>query len=133
MSRILFFWGKKQEHQKKASLFNFTYRYIKDFLFISNPYFLIGSHNYIPPELEFKETSNTAFCVSVLVIDIEFDKNSHFSTKIDDKRDDFNNENFPPSFSAATLLAYGVYVFNSYHILEVAASFQTFGVYAKIF
>jgi hypothetical protein len=43
-----------------------------------------------PPELEVKETTNTASSASFLDLYLEFDDSGQLSTKIYDKRDDFN-------------------------------------------
>ena len=50
-----------------------------------------------PPELEVKETTYTASSVSFLDLYLEFDDSGQLSTKIYDKRDDFNFKiiNFP--------------------------------------
>jgi hypothetical protein len=49
------------------------------------------------PELEVKETTDTASSASCLDIYLEFDDSGQLSTKIYDKRDDFNFKiiNFP--------------------------------------
>jgi hypothetical protein len=43
-----------------------------------------------PPELEIKETTDTASSASYLDLYPEFDDSGQLSTKINDKRDDFN-------------------------------------------
>jgi hypothetical protein len=43
-----------------------------------------------PPELEVKETTDTASSASFLDVYLEFDDSGQLSTKIYDKRDDFN-------------------------------------------
>jgi hypothetical protein len=43
-----------------------------------------------PPELEVKETTDTASSASFLDLYLEFDDSGQISTKIYDKRDDFN-------------------------------------------
>jgi hypothetical protein len=43
-----------------------------------------------PPELEIKETTDTASSASFLDLYLEFDDSGQLSTKIYDKRDDFN-------------------------------------------
>ena len=43
-----------------------------------------------PPELEVKETTDTASSASFLDLYLEFDDSGQLSTKIYDKRDDFN-------------------------------------------
>jgi hypothetical protein len=52
---------------------------------------------YYPPELEVNETTDTASSASILDLYLEFDDSGQLSTKIYDKRDDFNTKiiNFP--------------------------------------
>jgi hypothetical protein len=45
---------------------------------------------YDAPELEVKETTDTASSTSFLDLYLEFDDSGQLSTKIYDKRDDFN-------------------------------------------
>ena len=80
------------KHQKihEARAFNFTYRYIDDALSINNPRFAEFLPLIYPSELEIKETTDTASSASILDIYLEFDDSGQLSTKIYDKRDDFN-------------------------------------------
>ena len=91
----------------KARAFNFTYRYIDDVLSINNSRFAEN-----PPELEVKETTDTASSASFLDLYLEFDDSGQLSTKICDKRDDFNFKiiNFPNMCSNIPASpAYGAY------------------------
>jgi hypothetical protein len=66
-----------------------------------------------PPELEVKETTDTASSASFLDIYLEFDDSGQLSTKIYDKRDDLNFKiiNFPNMCSNIPASpAYGVYI-----------------------
>ena len=66
-----------------------------------------------PPELEVKETTDTASSASFLDLYLEFDDSGQISTKIYDKRDDFNFKiiNFPNMCSNIPASpAYGVYI-----------------------
>ena len=66
-----------------------------------------------PPELEIKETTDTASSASFLDLYLEFDDSCQISTKIYDKRDDFNFKiiNFPNMCSnIPDYPAYGVYI-----------------------
>ena len=78
-------------------VFNFTYRYIDDVLSINNSRFAEFLPLIYPPELEVKETTDTASSASFLDLYLEFDDSGQLSTKIYDKRDDFNFKiiNFP--------------------------------------
>jgi hypothetical protein len=67
--------------------FNFTYRYIDDVLSINNSRFAEFLPLIYPPELEVKETASSS---SFLDLYLEFDDSGQISTKMHDKRDDFN-------------------------------------------
>ena len=95
----------KKIHEARA--FNFTYRYIDDVLSINNSRFAEFRPLIYPPELEVKETA------SFLDLYLEFDDSGQLSTKIYDKRDDFNFKiiNFPNMCSNIPASpAYGVYI-----------------------
>jgi hypothetical protein len=95
----------KKIHEARA--FNFTYRYIDDVLSINNSRFAEFLPLIYPPELEVKETIDTASPASF------FDDSGQLSTKIYDKRDDFNFKiiNFPNMCSNIPASpAYGVYI-----------------------
>jgi hypothetical protein len=85
----------KKIHEARA--FNFTYRYIDDVLSINNSRFAELLPLIYPPELEVKEIKDTASTASFLDIYREVDDSGQISTKIYDKRDDFNFKiiNFP--------------------------------------
>ena len=78
----------KKIHEARA--FNLTYRYIDDVLSINIPRFAEFLPLIYPPELEMKETTDTASPASFLDLYLEFYDSGQFSTKIYDKRDDFN-------------------------------------------
>ena len=54
------------------------------------PNLLNGFHYYTPKKLDIKETTETDSSSSFLDINLKFDTNGHLSTKLYDKRDDFN-------------------------------------------
>ena len=85
----------KKNHEAKA--FNFTYRYIQHILSINNPRFAEFHPLLYPPEVEIKETTDTASSASFFDLYLQFDDSGQLSTKIYDKRDDFNFRiiNFP--------------------------------------
>ena len=80
----------KDKKIHEATAFNFTYRYINDILSINNSRFAEFLPLIYPPELEVKETTDTALSASFLDLYLEFDDSGQISTKIYDKRDDFN-------------------------------------------
>jgi hypothetical protein len=97
----------------EARAFNFTYKYIDDVLSINNPRFAEFVPLIYPPELEIKETTDRASFASCLDLYLEFDDSGQLSTKIYDKRDDFNFIiiNFPNMCSNIPVSpAYGVYI-----------------------
>ena len=101
---------KKMIHEAKA--FNFTYRYVDDVLSINNSRFAEFLPLIYPPELEVKEIKDTASTASFLDIYREVDDSGQISTKIYDKRDDFNFKiiNFPNMCGNIPVSpAYGVY------------------------
>jgi hypothetical protein len=66
-----------------------------------------------PPDLEVKETTDTASSASFLDIYFEFDDSGQLSTTLYDKRDDFNFKiiNFPNMCSNIPASpAYGLYI-----------------------
>jgi hypothetical protein len=71
--------------------------YIDDVLSINNSRFAEFLSLIYPPELEVKETTDTTSSASFLDLYLEFDDSGQLSTKIYDKRDDFNFNiiNFP--------------------------------------
>ena len=73
-----------------ARAFNITYRYIDDVLSINNSRFAEFLPLIYPPELEVKETTDTASSAPFLDLYLELDDSCLISTKIYDKRDDFN-------------------------------------------
>jgi hypothetical protein len=75
----------------------YFYCIIDDVLSINNSRFPEFLPLIYPPELEVKETTDTASSASFLDLYLEFDHSGQLSTKIYDKRDDFNFKiiNFP--------------------------------------
>ena len=68
----------KKIHEARA--FNFTYRYIDDVLSINTPRFAEFLPLIYPPELEIKETTDTASSASFLDLYLEFDDSGQFTT-----------------------------------------------------
>ena len=119
----------KSHRIKDARSFNLTYRYIDDVLSINNPQFAKWIPSIYPPELEIKETTETSRSTSFLDLYLEFDENGHLSTKIYDKRDDFNFKiiNFPNLESnIPTSPAYGVYVSQLIRYARASTNYSDF-------
>ena len=110
-------------------LFNFTYRYIDDVLSINNSRFAEFLPLIYPPELEVKETTDTASSASFLDLYLEFDDSGQLSTKIYDKRDDFNFKiiNFPNMCSNIPASpAYGVYISQLIRYARASSNYSDF-------
>ena len=117
----------KKIHEARA--FNFTYRYIDDVLSINNSRFAEFLPLIYPPELEVKETTDTASSASFLDLYLEFDDSGQLSTKIYDKRDDFNFKiiNFPNMCSNIPASpAYGVYISQLIRYARVSSNYSDF-------
>ena len=117
----------KKIHQIRA--FNFTYRYIDDVLSINNSRFAEFLPLIYPPELEVKETTDTASSASYLDLFLEFDDSGQLSTKIYDKRDDFNFKiiNFPNMCSNIPASpAYGVYISQLIRYARASSNYSDF-------
>ena len=87
----------RKGNKNLASKFNLTFRYIDDVLSINNDAISNYLHFIYPPELEINETTESHCSASYLDLFLEFDRQGKLSTKIYDKRDDFNFPivNFP--------------------------------------
>ena len=117
----------KKIHEARA--FNFTYRYIDDVLSINNSRFAEFLPLIYPPELEVKETTDTASSASFLDVYLEFDHSGQLSTKIYDKRDDFNFKiiNFPNMCSNIPASpAYGVYISQLIRYARASSNYSDF-------
>jgi hypothetical protein len=82
-----------------------------------------------PPELEDKETTDTASSASLLDLCLEFDDSGQLSTKIYDKRDDFNFKiiNFPNMCSNIPVSpAYGVYISQLIRYARASSNYSDF-------
>ena len=70
--------------------FNFTYRYIDDVLSLSNSNFSNYLDFIYPSELKIKDTTESTKSTSYFDCLLEIDTSGKLSTKLYDKRDDFN-------------------------------------------
>ena len=118
----------KKIHEARA--FNFTYRYIDDVLSINNSRFAEFLPLIYPPELEeVKEITDTASPASFLDLYLEFDDSGQVSTKIYDKRDDFNFKiiyfpNMCTNIPASP--AYGVYISQLIRYARASSNYSDF-------
>jgi hypothetical protein len=114
-------------HETRA--FNFTYRYIADVLSINNSKFAEFLPLIYPPELEVKETTATGLSASCLDLYLEFDNSGQLSTKLYDKRDDFNFKiiNFSNMCSNVPASpAYGVYISQLIRYARASSNYSDF-------
>ena len=82
-----------------------------------------------PPELEAKETTDTASSATFLDLYLEFNESGQLSTKIYDKRDDFNFKiiNFPNVCSIIPASpAYGVYISQLIRYARASSNYSDF-------
>ena len=122
-------WSVKDKKIHEARAFNFTYRYIDDVLSINSSRFAEFLPLIYPPELEVKETTDTASSASFLDIYLEFDDSGQLNTKIYDKRDDFNFKiiNFPNMCSNIPASpAYGVYISQLIRYARASSNYSDF-------
>ena len=108
----------KKIHEARA--FNFTYRYIDDVLSINNSRFAEFLPLIYPPELEVKGTTDTASSASFLDLYLELDDSGQLSTKIYDKRDDFNFKiiNFQTCAAIYQLLLHMVFTSRNWFAMQ---------------
>ena len=125
-----FIQGLLQKGNKRlARSFNFTFRYIDDVLSLNNKNFDDYVHAIYPPELEIKDTTDSPSSASYLDLSLSYDKYGDLSTKIYDKRDDFNFAivNFP--FLSSNIPAsptYGVYMSQLIRYSRACSKYQDF-------
>ena len=96
-----------------SSQFNFTYRYIDGVLWINYPDFESYLRQMYPAEIEIKDTTETKFSVSYLILLLSIGRDGQLRTSLFDKRDHlifhitnliFLSSNIPSS------PAYGVFI-----------------------
>ena len=85
-----------------AKNFNFTFRYIDDVITLNNPRFEEYIDFIYPEELEIKDTTESKQQASYLDLLLMIDQTQCLSTKIYDKRDDFNFQIVNSHFSLVT-------------------------------
>ena len=114
-----------------AVAFNSTFRYIDDVLSINNGNF----HSYVdtiyPGGLEIKDTTESDTSVSYLDILFEKDTNGNLTTKLYDKRDDFNFSIVNFSYLCSnipSLPAYGVYISQLIRYARACSTYEQFKV-----
>ena len=124
-----------QEGKKHlAQQFNFTYRYIDDVLSLKNTKFAEYLEFIYPRDLEIKETTETAAFSSYWDCYLYID-NGKLTTRLYDKRDDFNFPivNFPfLSSNIPSAPAYGIYVSQLIHYARTCSNYQDFLEWGKV-
>ena len=122
--------GKKHLAQQ----FNFTYRYIDDVLSLKNTKIAEYLEFIYSRELEIKETTETATSSSYLDCYLYID-NGKLTTRLYDKRDDFNFPivNFPfLSSNIPSAPAYGIYVSQLIRYARACSNYQDFTERGKV-
>ena len=114
-------------HDNQADVieaFNSTSRYLDDLLNIDNPYFEGMVNQIYPPELQLNKANITDTEAPFLDLHLSV-ANGFVSSKIYDKRDDFDFENFP-FLDGKFLVVLTVYTFlNLLGLLESAIMLRT--------
>ena len=87
----------KSGQKDLAKSFSYTFRYIDDVLSLNNKKFIDNVHRIYPPELEIKDTTDSSTSASYLDLFLQRNQHGQLTTKLYDKRDDFNFPivNFP--------------------------------------
>ena len=119
----------KQGHRTLAKMFNLTFRYIDDVLSLNNSNLSDHLHRIYPDELEIKDTTDSLNSASYLDLHLEHDKNGRLSTRIYDKRDDFDFQivNYPYLCSnIPSSPAYGVYISQLIRYSRVCSDYHDF-------
>ena len=115
--------------KKLTCNFNFTFRYIDDVLSLNNPKFGDYLDVIYPKELEIKDTTDSANFSNYLDLRLEIDNDSNLSTRLYDKRDDFNFSivNFPFLSSNIPMSpAYGVFVSQLIRYSRASCKYEDF-------
>ena len=109
--------------------FNFTFRYIDDVLSLNNSQFSDYIDVIYPPELEIKDTTDSHNFASYLDLLLAIGDDNKLSTRLYDKRDDFNFSivNFPYLCSNIPASpAYGVFVSQLIRYCRASSKYQDF-------
>ena len=108
--------------------FNSTSRYLDDFLYIDNPYFEHMVGQIYPTELQLNKANSSDTEAPFLDLNLSI-TNGIVSSKIYDKRDDFNFEivNFPfPDGDVPRSPSYGVYISQLIRFTRVCSNVNDF-------
>ena len=109
--------------------FNLTFRYIDDVLSINNDNFHTYVNTIYPNELEIKDTTESSTHASYLDILLSVDTDKKLTTKLYDKRDDFDFSivNFPHlSSNIPQSPAYGVYISQMIRYARACSTYEHF-------
>ena len=119
----------KKNEKKLARSFNIKFRYIDDGLSLNNSGFGDFVDRIYPIELEIKDTTHTDTSASYLDLHLEIDSEGRLTTKLYDKKDDFNFPIVNFSFICSNIPAapaYGVYISQSIRYSRACGSYQDF-------
>ena len=120
---------QKSGAKNQCSKFNFTFRYIDDVLSLNNSKFSDYIEDIYPEEFEIKDTTDSPQFSNYLDLRLEIHDKSNLSTRLYDKRDDFNFTivNFPFLDSNIPVSpAYGVFVSQLIRYSRASSEYQDF-------
>ena len=120
----------KKNGKKLARSFNFTFRYIDDFLSLNNSRFCDFVDRIYHIELEIKDTTDTDRSAQYLDLHLDIVNEGRLRTKLYDKRDYFNflilNFPFTSICNIPAAPAYGVYISQLIRYSRACGSYQDF-------
>ena len=120
----------KKNGKKLARSFNFTFRYIDDFLSLNNSRFCDFVDRIYHIELEIKDTTDTDRSAQYFDLHLDIVNEGRLRTKLYDKRDYFNflilNFPFTSICNIPAAPAYGVYISQLIRYSRACGSYQDF-------
>ena len=126
---------KSKSQTDVITAFNSTSRYLNDILNLNNPHFESMISSIYPKELKFNKTNSSDTSAAFLDLDLSIE-NGIISSKIYDKRDDFNFKivNFPHlDGDVPKATSYGVYISQLIRFARACSLFDDFNEIRKNF
>ena len=119
----------RTDNKQLAKCFNFTFRFIDDVLSLNNKVFIDHVDRIYPSELEIKETTDSSSSAAFLDLYLQYDQRGQLTTRLYDKRDDFDFPivNFP--FLDSNIPAsptYGIYMSQLIRYFRACSKYQDF-------
>ena len=122
-------------HRRLAKSFNLSYRYIDDLIVFNNKKFGEYVKHIYPSELSVEKANRSDDQANYLDLTFIIDNNNKLSTKLYDKRDDFNFHivNFPfMSSNIPSGPSYGVYISQLIRYARCCSHYVDFGYRHKL-